>query len=196
MIKLPSSDLIEETADTRFALQVLVDYLPEIQESLAASPTDVALVRMERVRSPGDDLMFMYSVKAPSPVITEQPEILAVDLDMLMPIDKIFCFVVSHKIPEWTKRLQAGALENLTFLVPDTNYWITAIPVCSKDKRIELSRNFGVASYKGDCNVIVLKVEEANDGPPTVDTKVYLEDVLMNAPNCEEMYSQGQKLAV
>ena len=188
--------LIKDTKYTRFALDLLADYRVEIKKALAASPSDMALVRMERVCSPGDDLMFTYSVKAPSPSIPAQPEILAVDLDMSMPIDKIFRFIVTDKIREWTQGLQAGALESLAFLVPETRYWVTAIPVYSKEQRIRLGRHFGVgAGHCVDCNIIVLKMEEVDKGPPAVDADAYLSDVLMHAPNCEEMYSRGQKLA-
>ena len=183
----------------KFPLKVLTDYRSAIDEILQnrAQNNTVTDICMKTVHNSGDELKFMYSVKAASLELRDvaplQPEVLAVDLDKSMSMEKIFAYVLSEKLPEW-KGVPDSLDDGDAFQVPGTKYWITPIPVRSKKNRSVLQSRLMCDCLK-DTKIILVRVEETEGPPTSVDTAAYLASVVKNAKNCAKMYGKGQKLA-
>ena len=176
--------------ENRFAFDVLKNYLPYITDALESPPITIAQMRMNRVANVGHELMFVYTTNDDAPL---QPELLAVDLDKSQPVEQIFNYICLAKVREWTQNPNALNKGGCVFQVPDTSYFVTAIPVLSEEDRRVLQSRLMCACL-ANTKIVLLKLDKA-DEPPTVDTKAYVAAVGKNAPNCESMYGKGQKLA-
>ncbi len=183
--------------ENRFALDVLKNYLPFITDALESLPTDIAEIRVNPVLNVGHELMFVYTTKIASMEQRDdaplQPELIAVDLDKSQPVEQIFSYVYPEKVREWTQNPNALDKGGSVFQVPDTSYFVTAIPVLSEEDRRVLQSRLMCACL-ANTKIVLLKLDKA-DEPPTVDTKAYVAAVVKNAANCESMYGKGQKLA-
>jgi hypothetical protein len=193
-----------------FSLKVLTKYHSRNIEEIIVEMKGSALVPLQtkRVRNEGNVLGFMYSTKAASLEIPRrdvaplQPEVLAVDLDeSKMPVETILDYVYKSKLPEWSQGSDAlEKAENDVFQVPGTKYWVTSIPVWSKEDRGVLQTHM-MCDCKKSCKIVVLAVNEGKESfgfvkekPPTVDTAAYLATLVGNTPRCETLYNNGQKL--
>lgn len=183
--------------ENRFALDVLKNYLPFITDALESPPANISQIRLNRIATVGHELMFMYTNKIASLEQRDdaplQPELIAVDLDISQPVEQIFNYIRLAKLPEWTQNPNALDKGGCVFQVPDTSYFVTAIPVLSEEDRRVLQSRLMCACLT-NTKIVLLKLDKA-DEPPTVDTKAYVAAVVKNAPNCESMYGKGQKLA-
>ncbi|KAL7530424.1 hypothetical protein ACHAWF_003369, partial [Thalassiosira exigua] len=193
----------ESHEDMRYCAQVLRTYSSDIDEMAAGLRDGFVPIRFRIVRNPGHDLTFAYSQKSTSLETPArdanplQPEVLMVDLEAhtnVRPSEPLMVFL-SEKVQEWTKDPDAleKTAEKKALKVPDAAYWITVIPVWSKQQRSVLLTSLMCNCLKTD-KVVLVKVDETAE-PPVVDTEAYLAAVVKNAPNCEKMYGKGQKLS-
>ncbi|KAL9187163.1 hypothetical protein ACHAXT_010883 [Thalassiosira profunda] len=188
----------EEVQLTQRGVNILANYHAMIVDAMGSMPSNRVNVVIKPVKDPEDELMFLYSTKSaslegkPRDVAPLQPELLAVDLDESVPMDKILAYVNSEKLPEWSEGPDALEKAGGAFPVPETGYWVTSIPVFSKKDRTELLNRLMCDCLKTS-KIVVLRVEETEE-PPVVDTAAYLAAVVKNAKNCEKLYGKGRRL--
>ena len=176
----------------RFSRDVLTNYKGHLAEILEEAPDDYAPGAVRPVFNSGDQLQFLYTTKVLKPEFPDQPELLAVDLDINIPYMDIFNFIIPDKIREWNKGLEVLEKCNV-FKVPQSDYWVTAIPVWSKDDREVISSRL-MCQCVGHFKIVVLKVDQGEEPPVEVDAEMYIKSIVKNAHKCESYYKKNKKL--
>ena len=176
-----------------FSRDVLNNYKGNLAEIREEAPNDYANVAIRPVGNSRDKLKFVYTTKVLKPKFPDQPELLAVDLDISAPYTDIFSFIIPDKIREWSHQ----GLESLercnVFKVPESNYWVTAIPVWSKEDREVIASRL-MTQCVGHFKIVVLKVDQGEEPPVEVDAEMYIKSIVKNAHKCEIYYRKNKKL--
>mmetsp|Transcript_10510 Transcript_10510/g.24512 ORF Transcript_10510/g.24512 Transcript_10510/m.24512 type:complete len:352 (+) Transcript_10510:110-1165(+) len=176
-----------------FSRNVLNNYREHLTELLEEEhPNDFAQVTLRPVFSSRDKLQFVYTTKVLKPEFPNQPELLSVDLDISTPYLDIFNFIIPDKIREWSHGLEV--LDKCSvFKVPESDYWVTAIPVRSEDDRGVIKSRL-MCQCVGRFGIVLLKVDRGEEPPVEVDAEMYVGAVVKNAHKCESYYKKNKKL--
>lgn len=189
--------LIGNSDKSAFALKELREYRTEIKHMLRNTPTDYAPAMMKSVRNGGNDLGFMYTAKAASlrkeDIAPDQHEILVVDVLEDMPTKEMFECVWPEKIKAWQDSDVLEKDDKSVFQVPDTNYWVTVIPVWGRGDRRSI-RDHLMCDCLKNTKIVILKLEKSDEPPVVGDTAAYVSSIVKNASKCEEIYNRGRKL--
>jgi len=187
---------IGQSEQTSYAIDLLKGYKREIRHMLKTMLSDYAPAIMKEVSNVGNDLMFMYSVKAASlrfeDTAPNQAELLVVDIVDGMPTKELKEFVFPDKVKAWQDTDVLEKDDGSTFQIPDTSYWFTVIPVWKKEDRKVIQTHLMCDCLK-NTKIVILKLEKSEE-PPIVDTASYIASIVKNANKCEALYDRGSKL--